>query len=254
MLAQILVSSLILTVSSFPWGCRNESHATIVFNSSSLTAQTLNLLRENSLSATFFFTPSWALNNPQIVTDALAQKHSIGLSIPSVLTLVNQTQPCEYGNCDHPVLLDRLEPFLAYQNKTWNENIGYLGARLKLVAFPNTSLLDLRGGHMYTNRYSSLEDAVSNLGYIPIVADFNKDTWNEDTAALEDVALSNFFGAAYLEIGVEASATKEFVKKRGELKDLADTNAVVDASEFLTRYQNVTVVSMSECLGVSVNY
>ncbi|ORY43724.1 hypothetical protein BCR33DRAFT_717382 [Rhizoclosmatium globosum] len=228
--------ALATTAISFPLGCFNSSHATLVLTSDLLTADTLAALTDKNIRATFFVTPEWALKHKKTVTDALFKHHSIGLAIPSLDGLVAPTPTCAYGICDYTVQPDALTAYFDKEEKQWL-NMGYVTPSLrtlKLIAFTNTALADLR--------YGSLEDAVAKLGYTPILADFWKDTWNVDTATTQDVTLANFFGAADL------CDLSDYLAERKTTTNLMDINVIAEAVDFLAT-QNITVVSMRDCVG-----
>ncbi|KAI9312557.1 hypothetical protein BDR26DRAFT_887992, partial [Obelidium mucronatum] len=223
--------------------CQNSSHNTLAFRA--LDASTLEKLRAKSLSGTFFITTDWLTSNKQLVNLAVEQGHSIGLSIPQISNLVSQNQPCNYGNCDHPVIEKRVKKFMKDAHKVWNE---HLNVQLKAVAFTGTSLLDLRGGHMYANRYSSLEAYFGLLGYTSVLVGFGKDTWNHMTAMLSIASLSNIVGAPYVESTF--SKTASFMEDRKDSEESVE--AAIKAVEFLRENYNVSFVPMVECLGYSL--
>ncbi|KAI9327769.1 hypothetical protein BDR26DRAFT_874932 [Obelidium mucronatum] len=233
-----------------PWGCRNEKDAALVFRN--LTSNILQTLKEHKLPATFFITPSWMLKHPDITKDALSQGHSLGLSIPNVRTLVKET---ETPNSDHQVLTSKLHKYLEKQVHDWNQMTGYLKIKAKpiTIAFTSISFLDLRGGHMYNNRYSSLETAVASEGYTPVLAGFGADTWNEDSAIEESIALSNFYGSTYLQWTPSNTKTVKFLDSRAKLADLENITNVIDAVAFIKSDYLVNIVPLSSCLGYSVN-
>ncbi|KAJ3289761.1 hypothetical protein HDU79_003809 [Rhizoclosmatium sp. JEL0117] len=244
--------ALATTAISFPLGCFNSSHATLVLTSDLLTADTLAALTDKNIRATFFVTPEWALKHKKTVTDALFKHHSIGLAIPSLDGLVAPTPTCTYGICDYTVQPDALTAYFDKEEKQWL-NMGYVTPSLrtlKLIAFTNTALADLRGGSGGPKKYGSLEDAVAKLGYAPILADFWKDTWNVDTATAQDVTLANFFGAADLVVDSMAAESdlSDYLAERKTTTNLMDINVIAEAVDFLAT-QNITVVSMRDCVG-----
>ncbi|KAI9327768.1 hypothetical protein BDR26DRAFT_940275 [Obelidium mucronatum] len=128
-----------------------------------------------------------------------------------------------------------------------------LRLRLKLVAFPTASLLDLRGGYLHASRYTSLTAAVFRLGYTSIVAGFGNDTTTSD-GDVSNTVLSNVFGGAYVEITpTTPKSITQFMQERKSWKKLDDPDAIIQTVNFLTREYNVTFVSMETCLGYPVN-
>ncbi|KAI9310254.1 hypothetical protein BDR26DRAFT_889145, partial [Obelidium mucronatum] len=222
--------------------------STLVFRS--LTNQTLTVLQSNNLSATFFITPSWAKSkkNKDLAANALQQGHNLGLAITSPESLIKKAPPppkCNAGMCDHPVNYPKLNAYLKTATTDWKRELGRLISKPIYIAFPQTKLIDIRGGHMYPNRYNSLEVELLKRGYNPIIVGFGEDTWNHMTAALSTVSLSNFFGPPYIQSTDNGTAAFMETRKKGMVEDVG---VVVEAVAYLRLNYNATVVSMSECL------
>ncbi|KAJ3005938.1 UNVERIFIED_CONTAM: hypothetical protein HDU68_004346 [Siphonaria sp. JEL0065] len=220
----------------------NGNRNTLVFRS--LTVDTLQTLSDNSLSATFFVTADWVSDNADLAKSALSQGHSLGLDIPDVTNLVS-SQPCSGPSCDHPVIQSNLVGYLSNEVQTWNEN---LDSPPKVVAFTSVSLLNLRGGHMYSSGYGSLEAATGLLGYTVLFVGFGQDTYNHLTAAESSISLSNVFGAPF--ISTLNSKTTDFQNSRKGREE--DVNSAVSAVSFLSANYQVSFVPISTCLGYSV--
>ncbi|KAJ3005939.1 UNVERIFIED_CONTAM: hypothetical protein HDU68_004347 [Siphonaria sp. JEL0065] len=228
--------------------CLDDNQNTIVFRT--LQSNTLQILSKKNLSATFFISVAWAKKrkaNRALISAAVQQGHEIGLAIPSPQSLLLSVKCFPGYNCIRPVNYPKLMKYLNYVKKEWTKVLGKVIPKPYYIAFPNTNLIDLQGGRMYPNRYLSLETALMNLGYEPILVGFGSDTWNEIAVDLEYISLSNVFGNTRVKWTRGEIEGTEFMDGRKE-QDLESVESVLGAVDFLRGRYNASVVSMVECL------
>ncbi|KAJ3072888.1 hypothetical protein HDU98_002693 [Podochytrium sp. JEL0797] len=243
-----LASPVPYPIPRVPYGCQTPGQASIVFRT--LDSNTLNVLKANQLSATFFIRPETV--DPALATNALAQGHSFGLAIPMVEGLIKDCLDPTRGPCDHPIYSDRLGAFLRSETSLWSTATP--NAALKVVAFTNLTRISLTGGFMYPQEYTTLLSDTFQIGYTPVVAGYGQDTPNESSAAETDFFLSNFFGDAWIAKTPALDANAKFLATREVVGvNLEDVNVVVAAAQFLQSNHNTTIVSISKCLGYPVN-
>ncbi|KAJ3143128.1 hypothetical protein HK100_009627 [Physocladia obscura] len=237
---------------NIPYGCVNTSQAALVFRASSLLDPNLiNYLLVNGLSATFFVPAEFALNNQNLVLNAYAAGHNIGIAIQNASELT--MSPTENSiPADRPVNFTALLGFFKNLNDAWNQFYSNTNTfiNLKLVAFISDDFIDVHGAFMYPNQFMSLEGNLSYYGYASILVPFGKDYSSESSAILNNVILSNFFEPV-LTTGLGYNTTDNFLSQR-QSEPLESTESVSNAISFLSTL-NITVVSMQDCLCYNPN-
>ncbi|KAJ3354727.1 hypothetical protein HDU83_004642, partial [Entophlyctis luteolus] len=206
------------------------------------------------IAATFFVTAGFATANVNLTLAAYSQGHTIGLAIEHAETLTVPVAATAIGPpTDRSVNSTALESLLSSELHRWDTAFGPSAPTpisVMLVAFTKTAFIDLFGAFMYPRVYASLENAVDALGFTPILVPFGEDYYSEESAAVEDVFLSNCF-LPLVNSGVGFDANDAFLRKRGS-SNLESIGKVLAAVDFLATI-NVAVVNMTVCIGFEPN-
>ncbi|KAJ3367895.1 hypothetical protein HDU84_001770, partial [Entophlyctis sp. JEL0112] len=230
--------------SRIPSGCANPKNVAVVFRN--LSSDILAGLQNRGIAATFFVTAGFATANVNLTLAAYSQGHTIGLAIEHAETLTVPVAATAIGPpTDRSVNSTALESLLSSELHRWDTAFGPSAPTpisVMLVAFTKTAFIDLFGAFMYPRVYASLENAVDALGFTPILVPFGEDYYSEESAAVEDVFLSNCF-LPLVNSGVGFDANDAFLRKRGS-SNLESIGKVLAAVDFLATI-NVAVVNMT---------
>ncbi|KAJ3354007.1 hypothetical protein HDU83_006023 [Entophlyctis luteolus] len=206
---------------------------------------TLGVLAENDLTATFFIDPEWAQENVNLIIEANVAGHSFGLSVVNVADLV--VPSCT--NCDQPVDPVTFPSYVQTVQEEWNIAFGANGipAALRLVAFTNASYTDLVDTPSTINRYSSLQSAFMAVGISPVVMSFGVDVWIPQSAVENAAVLSNVLGE------VQNLDYAYWAARQALAGQLEDPAVVASEASYLATAYALRAVAITECLNGEVN-
>ncbi|KAJ3392093.1 hypothetical protein HDU84_004802 [Entophlyctis sp. JEL0112] len=223
--------------------CIDPTKVSIAFRS--LDQNTLGVLAENDLTATFFIDPEWAQENVNLIIEANVAGHSFGLSVVNVADLV--VPSCT--NCDQPVDPVTFPSYVQTVQEEWNIAFGANGIplALRLVAFTNASYTDLVDTPSTINRYSSLQSAFMAVGISPVVMSFGVDVWIPQSAVENAAVLSNVLGE------VQNLDYAYWAARQALAGQLEDPAVVASEASYLATAYALRAVAITECLNGEVN-